>query len=161
MGETIGARIQSVIADTGLTAHAFAKRAGISDSAIRDFMHDRKLPGMKALAAISEVGDVMLDWLVLGTGVMRRKDALTVDFIQLLEEDASTLNDEEKIEIAKAIRVLTRFPDGIRQAAVKEFSDRMGERLELEMFRAGSKGKAQPPPDPPAQPKPRKKKAGK
>lgn len=99
-------------------------------------MNDRKSPGMKALVSIAEAGDVMLDWLVLGTGVMMRKDAPTVNWLDLIDQDLASLSDEETVELAKVVRSLSRLPAELRKPAMMEFAQRNDERAELAELRA-------------------------
>jgi phage repressor protein C with HTH and peptisase S24 domain len=52
------------------SAHAFAKRAGLSDSSFRQYLKG-SMPGLDNLIDIANAAQVSLDWLALGRGEMR------------------------------------------------------------------------------------------
>ena len=49
----------------------FAKKCGISESLIRNYMLGKSLPGLDKLVVISNVADVEIKWLATGEGGMR------------------------------------------------------------------------------------------
>jgi len=51
--------------------NAFAKKAGIGESLIRNYIKKGTTPGLDKVIAIAKAADVSLDWLVLGKGTMR------------------------------------------------------------------------------------------
>jgi phage repressor protein C with HTH and peptisase S24 domain len=52
------------------SAHAFAKRAGLSDSSFRQYLKG-SMPGLDNLIDIAHAAGVSLDWLALGRGEMK------------------------------------------------------------------------------------------
>lgn len=52
------------------TTHAFARRARIPDSSLRNYLNG-SMPGLKKLLQIAEAAGVTLDWLISGAGPMR------------------------------------------------------------------------------------------
>lgn len=62
--EAIGRRISEVIGDEA--RRAFARRSGVSDSALRDYISGKKTPGLDAAIAIASSGGVTVDWLATG-----------------------------------------------------------------------------------------------
>ncbi|SDA39538.1 Phage repressor protein C, contains Cro/C1-type HTH and peptisase s24 domains [Mesorhizobium qingshengii] len=58
------------LAMAGESAHAFAKRAGLSDSSFRQYLQG-SMPGLDNLVLIANAAEVSLDWLALGRGEMR------------------------------------------------------------------------------------------
>ncbi|MEI9410753.1 helix-turn-helix transcriptional regulator [Mesorhizobium salmacidum] len=59
-----------VLAMGGESPHAFAKRAGLSDSSFRQYLKGT-MPGLDNLIAIAKTGGVSLDWLAMDSGPMR------------------------------------------------------------------------------------------
>lgn len=57
-------RLASVIGEESV--NSFARRVGCSEAVFRAYLHGRKLPGMKYLVRIAEVGGVTVDWLATG-----------------------------------------------------------------------------------------------
>jgi transcriptional regulator with XRE-family HTH domain len=51
--------------------NSFAKKAGLGESLIRNYIKKGTTPGLDKVIAIAEAAEVSLDWLVLGKGSMR------------------------------------------------------------------------------------------
>jgi transcriptional regulator with XRE-family HTH domain len=51
--------------------NSFAKKAGLGESLIRNYIKKGTTPGLDKVTAIAEAAEVSLDWLVLGKGSMR------------------------------------------------------------------------------------------
>ncbi|MFA7242032.1 MAG: helix-turn-helix domain-containing protein [Sulfuricellaceae bacterium] len=62
--ERFALRLNEVIGDE--QHRAFARRINISEGVLRAYLSGKSLPGMAALAAISEATGVTIDWLVTG-----------------------------------------------------------------------------------------------
>jgi len=51
---------------------AFAKKCGVAESLLRNYLGGTSLPGMDKLIAMTEAAGVSIDWLATGEGPMRR-----------------------------------------------------------------------------------------
>lgn len=70
-----GERFQAALGDE--STHAFARRTGIPDSTLRNYLKGT-MPGLRKLLEIAEATGVALDWLVRNKGEMRPAGALSV-----------------------------------------------------------------------------------
>lgn len=70
--ELTAARINEVVGNE--SKRAFARRAGISATALRDYIELRRLPKRQALASIAEAGSVSIEWLEFGKGLKTRAE---------------------------------------------------------------------------------------
>lgn len=68
----VGQRIKDAVGDEPVKA--FARRCGIPDSSLRDYIADRKKPGIDALIAITASTGVTVDWLATGKGIKYKRD---------------------------------------------------------------------------------------
>jgi phage repressor protein C with HTH and peptisase S24 domain len=86
VGTTFAERLNLVIGKFE-SPHAFSKKAGVSDSAIRKYLAGSS-PGLDALLRIADAGDVRLDWLAANRGPMHKDDAQaqTVDDVMVISE---------------------------------------------------------------------------
>ena len=141
MPKTFGERLKLLISESGMSTHAFALKTGISDTALRDFVNDRKRPGIDALISISEAAGVMLDWLALGVGVKYRKDALAMDWLPWYKEKAKELeNNRDQLELLLKSAALIK-DDAFRRRVLAELVIKVQESGELEELRLASKKK--------------------
>lgn len=70
--ELTAARINEVVGNE--SKRAFARRAGISETALRDYIELRRNPKREALASIAEAGSVTIEWLATGKGPKTRAE---------------------------------------------------------------------------------------
>lgn len=70
--ELTAARIKEVVGDE--SKRAFARRAGISETSLRDYIELRRTPKRQALASIAEAGSVSTEWLTSGKGPKTRAE---------------------------------------------------------------------------------------
>lgn len=64
--KAIGLRIKKIRLSLMITQTSFAAKLGISHAAISQYEMGDSLPSIKILIKISAIGDVTLDWLILG-----------------------------------------------------------------------------------------------
>lgn len=117
-------RLQIAIGDESI--HAFARRADIPDSTLRQYLRG-SVPGMDKVLQLSEAAGVTLDWLVAERGAMRPPEhsATMTDLtmIERLDVEASAGNgalvdNEQALDfVAFQTRWLRR--KGINPAAVR------------------------------------------
>ena len=64
--DQVAKRIREIVGEE--PQRAFARRCGISEGSLRDYMRDEnpKVPGLTAAAAIADAGGYMVDWLATG-----------------------------------------------------------------------------------------------
>ncbi|OCG31849.1 hypothetical protein A9G34_07695 [Gilliamella sp. Choc4-2] len=55
----------------GLSGNAFAKKVGMSEAVIRDYLSGKTYPSLNRLAIIAQKCDVPIEWLVTGKGECR------------------------------------------------------------------------------------------
>lgn len=70
--QTIGDRINLVIALSGLTSTKFSKKFGVSSGNLSGLINDDNKPSAKFLALLLEYFDVSADWVLTGDGEMGR-----------------------------------------------------------------------------------------
>lgn len=70
--ELTAARINEVVGNE--PKRAFARRAGISETALLDYIKLRRTPKRQALASIAEAGAVSTEWLTTGIGPKTRAE---------------------------------------------------------------------------------------
>jgi transcriptional regulator with XRE-family HTH domain len=68
----IGTRIAEAIGDEPVKA--FARRCGVPESSIRDYVNRGKMPGLETAATIASATGVTIDWLATGRGVKFSRD---------------------------------------------------------------------------------------
>ncbi len=68
----VGGRIKEAIGDEPVKA--FARRSGVPDTSLRNYISNQKKPGLDALTAISEASGITVDWLVKGKGIKYIRD---------------------------------------------------------------------------------------
>lgn len=59
-------RLESLRRNSGLSVLAFAQHCGIANSAMRDYLSGRFLPGPENLVSIAAANGVTVDWLLTG-----------------------------------------------------------------------------------------------
>jgi transcriptional regulator with XRE-family HTH domain len=64
-----GERLKLAIGDEAI--NAFAKKAGVGESLIRNYIKRGTTPGLDKVIVLAETANVSLDWLILGKGEMR------------------------------------------------------------------------------------------
>lgn len=67
------ARLRALVGEQ--SARAFARRAGVSDTFVRQCLAGQSEPTRPVLIALATAGAVRLDWLATGQGPMREGDA--------------------------------------------------------------------------------------
>ena len=99
-------RISQIVAESGLTKTAFAKRIGVSQAMISMLCSGATNPSTRTLADISREFKVPLKWLETGEGPMRYPQPDTdMELINALLED----------EPAATVRFVKRFMRGYLQ----------------------------------------------
>ena len=68
----VGDRIKEAIGDEPVKA--FARRSGVPDTSLRNYISNEKKPGLDALTAISEASGITVDWLAKGKGIKYIRD---------------------------------------------------------------------------------------
>lgn len=68
----VGERIKEAIGDEPVKA--FARRSGVPDTSLRNYISNEKKPGLDALTAISEASGITVDWLAKGKGIKYIRD---------------------------------------------------------------------------------------
>lgn len=68
----VGERIKEAIGDEPVKA--FARRSGVPDTSLRNYISNEKKPGLDALTAISEASGITVDWLAKGRGIKYIRD---------------------------------------------------------------------------------------
>lgn len=69
---TVGERIKEAISNEPVKA--FARRSGVPDTSLRNYISNKKKPGLDALAAISDATGITVDWLAKGKGIKYIRD---------------------------------------------------------------------------------------
>ena len=62
--ENFSEKLTELLKDTQITQRELADAAGLSESSVSDYIHGRKMPGVKALTNIAYVFDVTFDELM-------------------------------------------------------------------------------------------------
>lgn len=93
---TFAARLRQVIG--GEAIYAFARRAGISDTALRSYLKG-SVPSIEKALQIAQVGRVSLNWLITGEGSPVEVDYVYVPFIDVAASAGTgVLVQKESIE---------------------------------------------------------------
>lgn len=66
--ETFSQRLTSVVDQCGLSRAAFARRIGVGDTTLKNYMTGETEPGVSELLKIASEGRVLLHWLLTGEG---------------------------------------------------------------------------------------------
>lgn len=123
----VGTRLRHALDTMGLKINEAAERAGIPYRSMQNYLRGEREPGAEALASINEQLGISIDWLLTGTGPMRRSSkpegaALSPRDKGLLEL-FHALDDEAQREIQSAAEEKKRLKDMERQ--LKELSLRL------------------------------------
>ncbi|MBB3947256.1 phage repressor protein C with HTH and peptisase S24 domain [Rhizobium skierniewicense] len=105
-GTTFAERLNLAI---GENVHAFARKANLSDSTLRQYLKG-SMPGLDKLIAISEASGVTLDWLAADRGPMRLSPESHVADIAVHHADGTTTLYEMKNGEAGKKAELTLVP---------------------------------------------------
>lgn len=104
----------------------FAKKCGISESLVRNYMSGKSLPGLDKLVVISNIADVEIKWLATGEGELTRGEdsfAATTESPKINNELLARLleayfslkeNDEIPISPKKKAHNLVMFYDMLK-----------------------------------------------
>ena len=90
----MNSRINSIVADSGLTKTAFGKKVGISQSMVSMLCNGTAKPSDRTIADISREFHVRREWLETGEGPMKLPEAdEDLDYINrlLADDDAETV----------------------------------------------------------------------
>ena len=68
----------------GLSGNAFAKKVGMSEAVIRDYLSGKTYPSLNRLAIIAQKCDVPIEWLATGKGECRLlSDSIATESIRI------------------------------------------------------------------------------
>jgi phage repressor protein C with HTH and peptisase S24 domain len=79
----------------GISGNAFAKKVGMSEAVIRDYLSGKTYPALNRLAIIAQKCDIPIEWLVTGKGECRllpeseRRSSVHIPFHHLNETNNS------------------------------------------------------------------------
>lgn len=82
---TFGLRITELVGEDG--ARAFARRSGVSDKSIREYMSGDTDPSLTALRRIAATGGVRIEWLITGEGEKLTHDGNGAAFALIPQRD--------------------------------------------------------------------------
>lgn len=118
-------RLKEAIPDK--SARAFALRAGLSPSGVRQYLNGENLPTLDKLRALSKTANVNLLWLATGEGPKHPQARGSPDFVQ--EKSADYVCDAQRGWIRKAVEaveVMGRDAPADRKAvAVEQVYERL------------------------------------
>lgn len=96
-------RINEFLQSTGLTANAFAKKCGISQTTLNSQLLGKRKVSVATIVAIVETFDINANWLLTGSGSMKNDDLAKAQQTQALLQVMATLQttiEEQTSQIA-------------------------------------------------------------
>lgn len=101
---TFGQRFKQVLEQREITQKSFANRLNVSESAISDYVNDRRLPNVLLIKDFAKELGVSVDYLL---DYQPSSDSVTVSPKEAeLVRDFRTLSDEQRKMIAALVKML-------------------------------------------------------
>lgn len=115
---TISERIFKILKDKNMTQSEFAKRAGLSNTAVSDWKRKKTNPSADKIMDICHAIDVTPEQLLTGKGINDKEDPLTVSIEfhfdkadRKLIEAYHSLQDSQKKRLMAYIEALKKLQD--------------------------------------------------
>ena len=95
----------------------FAKKSGITESLIRNYLLGKSLPGLDKLVAIAKTANIEINWLATGVGEIKRGGnraaAVDVDLLEAVIEAVESYLDQVKgvLKPAKKAQLIAALYD--------------------------------------------------
>lgn len=80
-------RLDAAISTLGCSVSEFAKKAGIVESVLREYLRGDVLPGLESFMKIATTAKVSLEWLATGQGEIKTVSEFYVNLVKKLIED--------------------------------------------------------------------------
>jgi len=96
-------RINELLQSTGLTANAFAKKCGVSQTTLNSQLLGKRKVSVATIVAVVETFNVNANWLLTGSGSMNNDDLAKAQQTQALLQVMATLQttiEEQAKQIA-------------------------------------------------------------
>lgn len=104
MKDTLGSRIRTAVAASGLTQRKVAEKTGVDESAVSRYVRDHQAPSADYLARFISVTGVDGHWLLTGEGSPKRADPVVS--VRMLDSvmDALASEGDEAAKLLAAAR---------------------------------------------------------
>ena len=95
----LGGRLQQLMTEKGFTQRELAGMVGVTDSAMSRYINDEREPKAEVLANMATALNTTSDFLISG----KTSSDDFAEIYRLVARSASSMTDEEKVKLAKAI----------------------------------------------------------
>ena len=123
----MNSRINSIVADSGLTKTAFGKKVGISQSMVSMLCNGTAKPSDRTIADICREFNIRREWLETGEGPMRLPEPdEDLDYINILMESC----DSPFKDLIRAILLAYDRSTPAIQKAISDYVDQIHAELD-------------------------------
>ncbi len=113
------------LAQEGMSGNAFAKKVGMSEAVIRDYLSGKTYPSLNRLAQIAKNCDISIEWLATGRGECRLlSNTLTTQIVHIpaYQESKSSLLQDETSNTNNKSNTISKIPFDLRCIKTHDFN---------------------------------------